>query len=245
MAIWLPLDVYARVPVLLPWVVRDSTSRGDKKHGRPDEWGSPNADGYLRDDNSLVKGIPKSLSVRGPGHLRGARMGTEFVAAHVWRKVRHADLASRIPLLNSFVPNLVWLPAQVAKLTDLEGGVVQKTLQAMSRAVYRPAPVSSDMRQVVESAWDLLPEPEIEVSMIDHGALNWFEATEAFIDRRLARISTVIRALEIVEAGQPLTRKVITRRYTEGLSSVPTEKRRALLEGLRFHVARPMATATE
>ncbi len=142
MAIWLPLDVYEGFPVLLPWVVRDPHCRGNTKKGVPDQWGSPNRDGYLRDDNSLVKALPRSLAVRGPkgSHIHGARMGTEFVASHVWRKVNAIDLASRIPLLNTFVPNLVWLPSQVAKLSDVEGGIVQQTLQAMSRAIYGTAP---------------------------------------------------------------------------------------------------------
>jgi len=43
-------------------------------------------------------------------------MGNEFVASHVWRVVDHAEVKSRLPLLNSFVPNLVWLLVQVSKL---------------------------------------------------------------------------------------------------------------------------------
>lgn len=118
MAIWLPLDAYRHSPILLPWVVRDPTCRGSKARNIPDEWGSPNGDGFFRDDNSLVKSVPRSLNIRGPkgSRLNGRRMGSEFVAAHIWRKVDSDRLASRIPLLNTFVPNLVWLPSQVSKL---------------------------------------------------------------------------------------------------------------------------------
>ena len=138
MAIWLPLEVYQHIPVLMPWVVRDPQCRGSKNKNIPDQWASPNEDGYLRDDNSLVKSLTRSLSVRGPkgSHLNGSRMGSEFVASHIWRKVDADRLASRIPLLNTFVPNLVWLPSQIAKLSDIEGGIVQQTLQAISRGIY-------------------------------------------------------------------------------------------------------------
>ncbi len=180
MGIWLPREVYRDWPVLLPWVVRDAKCRGDKAKGLPDMWGAPDQQGYLRDDNSLVKGLPRSLSVKTPngGSLSGARMGSEFVASHVWRKVQHADLASRIPILNSFVPNLVWLPAQVAKLTDREGEVVQKTLQSMSFAIYRHAPVAPHLEDLVEEAWAMMPEPQpIDVS---DSNINWFEMTGQF-----------------------------------------------------------------
>ena len=180
MGIWLPLDVYAQWPVVLPWVVRDPSCRGRKSAGLPDQWSSPNKIGLLRDDNSMIKSFPRALPVASPGraHLHGARMGTEFVAAHVWRTPIETEvLASRLPQLNSFVPNLVWLPGQIAKLTDREGSVVQETLQAMSWAIYRTAHVDSHLRDIVEEAWNLLPRPSREISDIDSADLNWFVST--------------------------------------------------------------------
>src|ERR1019366_7004889 len=55
MGLWLPLDAYERWPVLLPWVVRDAKCRGNPRKGVLEEWSSPDAQGYLRDDNSLIK----------------------------------------------------------------------------------------------------------------------------------------------------------------------------------------------
>ena len=49
MGIWLPLDVYAELPVLLPWVVRDPKCRGSKAQGIPDAWSSPDENGYGHD----------------------------------------------------------------------------------------------------------------------------------------------------------------------------------------------------
>ena len=40
-------------------------------------------------------GVRRSFTVKGPpdSHIHGARMGSEFVASHVWRVVEHAELA--------------------------------------------------------------------------------------------------------------------------------------------------------
>jgi len=231
MAIWLPLDVYKRFPALLPWVVRDPTCRGDKSKGIPDQWGAPNADGYLRDDNSLVKSLPRALAVHGPAGSRvhGSRMGTEFVASHIWRKVDHADLASRVPLLNTFVPNIVWLPSQVAKLSDLEGGIVQQTLQAMSRSIYGRANVDEHLREVVTDAWGLLPPPPTAVvDEVDLDRLNWFVSTSRFFATRKGRLATVLRALETLDANEPIEQKVITTRYGDGLHLVDPLRRNLL-----------------
>jgi hypothetical protein len=235
MAIWLPLDTYFRWPIVLPWVVRDARCRGNPGKGVPDEWSSPDCRGYLRDDNSLIKSLPRALAVRGPigSHVHGARMGSEFVASHVWRTVRHEQLASRVPLLNSFVPNVVWLPSQVAKLTDREGGVVQQTLQAMAWQIYRGAAVAPHLAVVVEEAWELIPNPPIEVEPFGLDELNWFQATDGFYRTRSIRLRAVVDALESVNMGRPLPARVVTTRYAAGLPAVKEEARSDLERFLR------------
>lgn len=245
MAIWLPLEIYAKFPVLLPWVVRDPTCRG--RGGTADQWGAANSSGYFRDDNSMIKGLPRSLPIRAPrqSHLNGRRMATEFVAAHIWRECADGGpLASRRPLLNSFLPNLVWLPGQVAKLTDREGSVVQKALQSFSWQIYRHAKVGPALERVVEEAWDLLPEPET-VAAIDPHALNWFVTNERFLATREQRLATVIDALERIALGQALDAKVISGRYTEGLPGVTKEARDSLANHLRrFTTPKPDSATT-
>jgi hypothetical protein len=234
MGVWFPCATYRDWPVLLPWVVRDPKCRGNKSKGLPDEWGSPDERGYLRDDNSLVKALPRALPIKTSGFasLSGARMGTEFVASHVWREVLGSDqLASRNPVLNSFIPNLVWLPAQVAKLTDREGGVVQQTLQSMAWAIYRKAPVAPHLEEVVEAAWKMIPEPE-PVTISD-AALNWFVETEQFLAVRAKRLDAVIEALHRLSNGQPLTGKVVATRYAAGLPGVHLGARAELPDHLR------------
>src|SRR5438874_1410604 len=89
LGIWLPLGAYKRFPLLVPYAVRDPSSRGNRSKGIPDQWGAPNADGYFRDDNSLIKGLPRSLAIRNPSNalVHGRYVGTSFVASHVWREL--------------------------------------------------------------------------------------------------------------------------------------------------------------
>jgi hypothetical protein len=236
MGVWLPLDAYERWPVLLPWVVRDPQCRGNSGKGLPDEWSSPDARGYLRDDNSLIKGLPRALTISGPkgSHLHDARMGSEFVACHIWRIVDYKELASRHPLLNSFIPNLVWLPGQVAKLSDLQGGVIQQTLEAVSYALYRDAPVLRHLRPIVKEAWEMIPPPTVVLEEFTLDELNWFRTTPAFFRTRTARLGSVIQALDAVEQGLPLGERVVTRRYAAGLPLIANSERSAL----RAHLAR-------
>lgn len=236
--IWLPLDLYARVPVLLPWVVRDPSCRGNRRKGIPDAWSSPDARGYMRDDNSLIKGLPRALRIEGPesSHLRGARLGNEFVAAHVWREVGHQDLASRVPVVNSFVPNLVWLPNQVAKLTDRQGSTVQKVLQAMAYQIYREAPVEPVVAERAGEAWALIPEPEIRLASLWFGDLNWFTNTPLSVETRLARIQTELAALDDLASGRPLPGRVITTRYAAGLPALDPRAREGLSDYLHGFV---------
>ena len=231
MAVWLPIETYVSWPLLVPWVVRDPTCRGHPKRGIPDQWGSPDERGFLRDDNSMIKNLPRYLTIKGPHRsgLVGARIGTEFVAAHVWRKVSGSSvLASRWPELNSFVPNLVWLPGQIAKLTDREGSHVQETLQAMAWQIYRPVVVDNRHVEIVEKAWSLLPKPTRTIRTIDHSRLNWFQPTDRFYRTREERLASVLAALSSLEDGTALTRKVITTRYGDGLPLVAANARRDL-----------------
>ena len=98
------------------------------------EWGSPNTEGYLRDNNSILKLLVSNYSIRSPltaVYARHAR-GRNFTASHAWRKIKidgRSQFSTTHPQTYSFIPNLVWLPAQVAKLTDHEGSYAQLLLQ--------------------------------------------------------------------------------------------------------------------
>jgi hypothetical protein len=174
-------------------------------------------------DNSLIKGIPRSLSVRNASNrlVDNGRIGTGFVAAHVWRRLSDGSDAPRNPMTYSFLPNLVWLPAQLAKLTDREGGFAQTLLQAISLALYRDVALSPRLAAFVDPVWDALPVrdevAEIEVPL---DRLNLFAFDHAWLERRRRTLSTVEESLAAVGTGGPATSKVVSSRYGDGLNAL-------------------------
>lgn len=131
-------------------------------------------------------------------------------------------LSTRHPYLNSFVPNLVWLPAQVARLTDREGSFVQLYLQALSRKIYRRVPLPPDMKVFTESIWDLLEEP---TGIPDSGLpavedLNYFEETPEFVKRRTASLRDLLEAVSDLANGKKVQKKLISTRYSDGLKQM-------------------------
>jgi hypothetical protein len=233
LGIWISPQTYSRLPWLAPYARRDPACRGNKSLGLPDVWGSPDAEGFVRDDNSLLKGLPRSMDVTST--LRayaGRRLDRGFTAAHVWREIHHESLASRHPLTYSFVPNLVWLPSDVAKLTDREGSFAQQFVQALALKIYRSAPVPPALEQMVDSAWSLLPEPRSVPAhaLPETAALNYFVPTPKFLERRQKTFNGVVSALR--SGGS--TRKVVATRYAPGLASVDAAARHTLAERLEL-----------
>src|SRR5579859_7420677 len=106
--------------------------------------------------------------------------------------------------------NLVWLPGQVAALTDREGSFVQTYVQAIARHIYRPVPVRDSVRELVDSLWERLPKP---MGVPEEGLprvedLNFFVPSDRWISGRVAAIVTVIRGLDSSLGGTALAGKV-------------------------------------
>ena len=229
LGIWLHPDIYSRLPLVGPYAVRDPLSRGKPKAGIPDAWGMPNKDGFFRDDSR--EGVPKPLAISSPRSiLDGRRIGTGFVAAHVWRGLNDGGLASRHPLTYWFVPNLVWLPTTVAALTDREGSFVQAYVQALSMKIYQSHGVHQGLESEAAAAWALLPKPDgIPLQGLpDPASLNYFMPTTSWLTTRLAKIQLVGNALAAVAAKQQVHGKVVSGRYTDGLAAVDPRKAKAL-----------------
>jgi hypothetical protein len=235
LGIWFHPETYRRCPVMVPFAAREAAFRGDAKKGREERWGSPTPDrGLFGDDNSLVKGLPAGLPIEasGNGIYGGRTLGPGFVASHVWRITCEGASAAREPGSYSFVPNLVWLPSQVSKLTDREGSFAQTFLQAMARKIYSTEPVPENLSEVVRSIWDSLPEPSIpERGLPELHELNFFRPTQRFFDTRTARIREVIEGLEATDRGErPEWSR--WRRYAAGLAEIDPAVRRDLRKWL-------------
>ena len=157
MSIWWSADAYRLMPVMTPWCVRDRSCRYDQG---PEEWGAPREDGYLRDDNSIIKKLPLPVTVTAPpNHPYHGRCWWGFTACHIWRELPGGAIAGEDPWLYSFMPNLVWLPSWLAPLTDRHESHVQELLQRVSYQRYRRAPVEPAVAAYAEHGWSRLGEP--------------------------------------------------------------------------------------
>lgn len=237
LAVWLPVEVYRRCPVLLPWVVRDSECRRNAAQNRPEQWGAPNDCGYFRDDNSMVKNLARNVPVRGPreSSMNEKCLGRGWVASHIWRSHNgNAKAANTDPMLNTFVPNLVWLPRQIAKLSDRDMEPVQTALKQYSRAIYGNVEVEPKFASLVQDEWAKLPDPErgLEINL---SKLNWLDVPENFVDKRRRATRHVVDAIECIAEGRPITRWRVCHRYVDGLPSINRDKLIALAERLRPH----------
>lgn len=125
LGIWIHPDLYQKLPVILPFVVRDPSCRKNKITGK-DEWASPNDEGFLRDDNSLVKGIIKSMPVTPNNSLYvGKTLGNGFVTSHIWRRIKpgnNIDFASNsnatsihFPLRSNVTRSLPLTPGNISQ----------------------------------------------------------------------------------------------------------------------------------
>ncbi len=246
MTIWLPLDFYQNCPVILPWVVRNPKCRPHKLQGiqYPDRWGAPDELGYQMDDNSLIKGIPKSLPIDGPkdSPLVGKKMGNDFVASHIWREIDGVDvLASRHPELNSFAPNLVWLPRQIAKLSDREGQMIQDLLKLASWAIYRKVKVNQNYTEVVGAIWKYLEKDVKKVTekyRFDPESAHYFQPKdEKFVLRRIEIARKALVFISSCENGTPNPSKSTTSRYANGLPNV----KKRVLSNLKKQVSKFVA----
>lgn len=90
------------------------------------------------------------------------------------------------------------------------------------------------MQPFVEQAWQRLPEVEgfPDQALPDPDDLNWFDVPESFIPRAVGRIRTVASALNAVGEGRNPEGKVVSSRYTSGISSVDRKVAASLGERL-------------
>ena len=185
----------------------------------------------MRDDNSLIKGIVRSFNVQSKKihSYNGLKLGNGFVASHIWGKVKINEkemLSSRHYMLNTFVPNIVWLPVQISKLTDREGSIAQKILKAISLGIYR----NIGTPQEISDLWNNL---DIEQSFFENSVveerINSFIIPSGWLGKRieqlLSEVETILSIDSIDINGVP---KVKSSRYLPTLKEISKEQRNEL-----------------
>lgn len=214
LGIWWSPDAYKRLPVMVPWCIRDRSCRYDQG---PESWGSPREDAYLRDDNSIIKKLPLTCRISGPlGHpFLGRKLWRGFTACHIWRNMPDGTLAGADPWLYSFMPNLIWLPTWLAPLTDRHDSEVQRVLQRTSIALFGGVRVPPRLRPYTRDAWELLRRPPGGLTLSTE-AIAMFEPDDRFFLRRMRYLDKFVAGSESVLSGSGLTSKLICSRYTTG-----------------------------
>ena len=242
LGIWLPVDYYTQLPIARRVVVRDPKCRphGKKSERTTDVWGTPNSDALLLDDNSLIKGIVHGMPVVNGRNVEIGTIDAGFVASHIWRHVKgmetNDDLASRDPVQNSFIPNLLWLPREVSKMTDVEGSFAQKYIQALSRQIYGNADFANKkLGCYANQVYAQFPEPRnLGVELPDVSTLNFFRFKQKHIERKIEDLDQVIQLMKDVIDGRKLPKDVwvITHRYGPGLVELRDNGGKAAIEKL-------------
>lgn len=234
LSIWIPSNFYTQLPIILPYVVRDNSCRTKTSNGH-DEWGSANSKGYLRDDNTLLKGIVRSFPIKSANipAYDGKKLGTGFVASHIWGKItvdNNYIISSRHHMLNSFVPNLVWLPVQISKLTDREGSFAQRLLQAVSCEIYK----NVSLPQELQSIWEALVYPkQLPKISVNLRQINYFDVPDDWLIKRTNNLITEIDAIiSIDKSGYAKVGKIKSSRYLPTLKQIPQKQRQEMNEWL-------------
>lgn len=139
-------------------------------------------------------------------------------------------ISSRHYMLNSFVPNLVWLPVQISKLTDRQLSLAQRLLQAISHKIYEEI----SMPSAISSLWKSLPCPkELKDLNLDLARINYFAVPDEWLKKRISGLISEIDAiLSVGKIGRSKSYKVKSRRYLLTLERIPIEQRLELNEWL-------------
>lgn len=242
-AVWIPVDTYVRAPWLAPYAIRRLRHRVEVHAPGPkrDLWGLPDGDGYFTDDNSLIKAVVLRSPIAPETSPYGAGKITRgLVCCHVWAGT------TANPLLFSFVPNLVWLPTDLARFSDAhlarEPHKAHRALKLVASARFRSVEtlVAKDR---VSAAWRALPpEPSNGEIALEANEFVVGDKLVRLVEGRLGRLTQFLAAT-LDESLAPPAR--FSKRYHAGAGaridrsvspvqvSVPADARQRLLDAMR------------
>lgn len=151
-SIWLSPQFFQNIPIFLPFSVRERTSWQHRRTNlNGDNWGSANNKGYVIDDNSDIKDIIRNAEIINNTFSANLKPSTGFIACHIWPKT------TSNPRLYSFVPNIVWLPRPIAKLSDDQTSYLSQILKIISTELYKEIKIYKyELKQIINDSWSLL-----------------------------------------------------------------------------------------
>jgi hypothetical protein len=214
--VWFRPKAYEQIPVLRPYAIRNSSCRN--KDPEKDTWAQANSKGLMKDDNSSIKDLPKSLPIISEWkEINGKKLGKSWVASHVWMSMQtRDDHACEWERTNSFIPNLVWLPSQLSKLTDRDGSYAQQFLKHISYQLYSKIRIANPM---ISGIWSELKDPGITPeSKFSLDDLNYFDSDAEWIDDKKAKLNQELQSiLAILDNPSASVKTIYNDRYTSTL----------------------------
>ena len=135
------------------------------------------------------------------------KLANGFVASHIWRKLNGKDcFASTYEKTNSFVPNLVWLPKQISKLTDRENSFAQNLLKTISYKIYH----ENNISEFKQDVWDELNNPQLKIKTSFSAAdLNYFQVSQEWIEKKKRGLITEMNKInKVLLDGEIVDEKV-------------------------------------
>lgn len=151
------LDSFKEAPYLQRLAVRGRKRIPNALYanGFHDNWGAPNDEGLFIDCNTSNKSAGKSRRILGPLYNESKNLNG-LVQVHLWPHT------TKDPLLFTFVPNLAYLPAPMAPLTDAgfarEPHLLMSVLQLLSIHRFKKQDTFTGIVDV-KSSWNSLPQP--------------------------------------------------------------------------------------
>lgn len=214
--VWFTPKAYEQIPVLRPYVIRNSGCRN--KDPKKDTWAQSNSKGLMQDDNTSIKDVPKHLPIiSGWKEIRRKTIGLHWVASHVWMSMEtRAEHACEWERTNSFIPNLVWLPKQLSKLTDRDGSYAQQFLKHLSYLLYSKIGNTNPM---ISGIWRELKDPGITPeSTFSLDDLNYFDSDAKWINDKKASLHRELQSiLDILNNPSATADSIYNDRYTSTL----------------------------
>ncbi|MFW9875134.1 MAG: hypothetical protein ACFFG0_18670 [Candidatus Thorarchaeota archaeon] len=193
-SIWLSPEFYQNIPIFLPFSVRERTSwQYRQKNLNGDNWGSANNNGYIIDDNSDIKDFIRNAIIVNNKFSNDQKPRTGFIACHIWSNT------TSNPRLYSFVPNIVWLPRPIAKLSDDQTSFLSQILKIISLKIYREIDIDNyTLKQIIKESWSLLLRNPDSPNYNDNKIKNIIQTSNILYSNQNIerRKSTLIRNIE-------------------------------------------------
>jgi len=220
LSIWLEPDFYTELPIIFPYSVRGRFSSVERKNDKKDNWGAANNNGFVIDDNSMIKDYIRYKTVKNGIYYSGKKPRKGFTACHIWPETTANHK------LFSFVPNLCWLPSPIAGLSDDQTSLFSQMLKIISYELYKNVELkSSKMHTIVEQNWRLLfdicnIDSKLKIE-IDRNRISYSDQTIKRKEKVIANIRKILDYINLHSTKnidqQNFEKKLLHTRYKKSL----------------------------